>query len=102
MTHELATSEEAMQGDETPFATTFGTSLALAPVQAHTGHFAIRREVVVPDDVADDSAMAGTGDSWLRDGLKLQGHSRLWFFPSTVCGSLSLSSIYYQTIHYNS
>jgi len=49
VTHELATSEEA-----TPFATTFGTSLALAPVQAHTGHFAIRREVFVPDDVADD------------------------------------------------
>ena len=45
VTHELATSEEAMQGDETPFPTTFGTSLALAPVQAHTGHFAIRREV---------------------------------------------------------
>lgn len=89
----LSTSEEAMVGDETPFATTFGSSLALAPVQSHAGHFALRKDITVPDDIGDDfikdhtlfvysnlhdlwvvdSIMSGTSESWLRDGLKLQG-----------------------------
>ena len=43
-----------MQGDETQFSSTYSVSLNPTSLQAHTGHFAIRKDVVVPDDVSDD------------------------------------------------
>ena len=43
-----------MQGDKSAFSSTYGVALALAPLQAHTGHFAVRKDAVVPGDVNDD------------------------------------------------
>lgn len=112
--YELSTSEEAMVGDETPFATTFGSSLSLAPVQAHTGHFATRKDVAIPDDIGDefikdhtlfvysnlhdlwviDSVMAGSGETWLRDGLKLQAQgTRVSGVTPTLPGNLCLVNL---------